>query len=108
MHLARLALLSLLLVGCVNSKEARVAGLDTEKIESYEAQLEELRAQGATPTVTCADQCELSTQTCDVADALCELVSHHPQRPELAPRCARAREACAGRTDTCTRCKTRG
>lgn len=107
MRLARLALLSLLLVACSQRRGARVAGEDDAEIATQEARLEELRAQGASPTATCADRCALTGQTCGVAESLCEVVARHPQRPELATRCVRAREACASGTDTCARCQAR-
>jgi hypothetical protein len=107
MRTARLALLALLLVGCPRRMESRVEGADEEQLTSDEARLEELRVRAALPEATCAEQCSLAPQVCDVAEALCTVVARHPERADLPPRCSRAREACAERTDTCARCRRR-
>ena|SRR5690349_9037259 len=107
MRIANLALLTLALMGCPKQVDTRVAGSDDEQLTTYEARLEELRARGAAGELSCADQCTLATQTCDVAEALCGVVSRHPDRTDLPPRCARARESCAEKTDNCTRCRNR-
>jgi hypothetical protein len=107
MRLANLALLTLALVGCPKQVDTRVAGSDDDQLTTYEARLEELRARGSAGELSCADQCTLSTQTCDVAEGLCAVVARHPARADLPQRCARARESCAEKTDGCTRCRTR-
>ena len=107
MRIARLALLTLALAGCPKQVDTRVAGSDDEQLTTYEARLEELRARGAAGNLSCSEECTLSTQTCDVAEELCAVVERHPDRTDLPPRCARARESCAETTDGCTRCRTR-
>jgi len=107
MRVANLALLSLALVGCPKQVDTRVAGSDDDQLTTYEARLEELWTRGAAEEQSCSDQCTLSTQTCEVAEALCEVVARHPARTDLPRRCARARESCAEKTDGCTRCRTR-
>lgn len=107
MRIASLALLTLALVGCPKQMDTRVAGSDDDQLTTYEARLEELRTRGAAGNLSCSDECTLSTQTCDVAEALCGVVERHPDRTDLPPRCARARESCAEKTDGCTRCRTR-
>ena len=105
---ARLALFALLLVGCPRRMESRVAGSDEDQLTSQEARLEELRARASTPGASCADQCSLAPRVCEVSEDLCAVVARHPERADLPPRCSRAREACAERTDTCSRCGPRG
>ncbi|HYO72434.1 MAG TPA: hypothetical protein VEU33_40825 [Archangium sp.] len=107
MRIANLALLTLVLMGCPKQVDTRVAGSDDDQLTTYEARLEELRAWSSAGELSCPDQCTLSTETCEVAEALCGVVARHPGRTDLPPRCARARESCAERTDGCTRCRTR-
>jgi hypothetical protein len=107
MRVASLALLTLALMGCPKQVDTRVAGSDDDQLTTYEARLEELRARGSAGELSCSDECTLSTQTCDVAEALCEVVARHRDRTDLPQRCARARESCAEKTDGCTRCRAR-
>ncbi|WNG46370.1 hypothetical protein F0U60_21310 [Archangium minus] len=108
MRAASLALLTLALVGCPKQVDNRVAGSDDDQLTAYEARLEELRARGASDgDPTCSDRCTLSTQTCGVAENLCEVVADHPERTDLPQRCIRARESCAETTDSCKRCQSR-
>ncbi|PTL76084.1 hypothetical protein [Vitiosangium sp. GDMCC 1.1324] len=107
MRAASLALLTLALVGCPKQMETRVAGSDDDQLTTYEARLEELRSRGEAGNLSCSDRCTLSTQTCAVSEDLCGVVARHPERTDLPPRCARARESCAETTERCTRCETR-
>ncbi|MGZ3459384.1 MAG: hypothetical protein ACXU86_12880 [Archangium sp.] len=108
MRAASLVLLTVALMGCPKQVEtSRVAGSDDDQLAADEARLEELRARGSTGETSCSNQCTLSRQTCRVAEDLCDVVSRHPDRTDLPPRCARARESCAGTTDDCTRCQAR-
>ncbi|QRK05376.1 hypothetical protein JQX13_35095 [Archangium violaceum] len=108
MRAASLALLTLALVGCPKQVDTRVAGSDDDQLTTYEARLEELRARSASAgDMSCSDRCTLSTQTCGVAEDLCDVVTDHPDRTDLPRRCVRARESCAETTDSCTRCRDR-
>jgi len=106
MRMLRLVLLPLVLVGCLKQVEGRVAGSDDEQLAAYEAKLEELRARGAGEP-SCAEQCDVATQTCGVAEHLCAVVERHPDRTDLPSRCVQARESCATGTERCTSCRTR-
>jgi hypothetical protein len=105
MRAASLALLTLALVGCSKRVENRVAGSDDARLAAYEARLEELSARGASGELSCEGRCDLASQTCEVAEEFCEVVERHSERVDLPPRCVRAREACAERTASCTRCR---
>jgi hypothetical protein len=80
MRMLRLVLLPLVLVGCLKQVEGRVAGSDDDQLAAYEAKLEELRARGAAGEPSCAEQCDVATQTCGVAEHLCAVVERHPDR----------------------------
>jgi hypothetical protein len=107
MRTLRLVLLPLVLVGCLKQVEGRVAGSDDEQLAAYEAKLEELRARGTAGEPSCAEQCDVATQTCGVAEHLCAVVERHPDRTDLPSRCVQARESCATGTERCTSCRTR-
>ncbi|NPD27045.1 hypothetical protein D7Y27_23320 [Corallococcus sp. AB004] len=93
------------LAGCAKHVDTRVAGDDDATIDGIEARLDELRAREQGDDLTCAEQCDVSTRTCATAKELCGLVEQQADRDDLPPRCARAREQCAGANDGCTRCQ---
>lgn len=100
-----LALLALVLAGCPKQVE-RVAGSDDDRIDSASARLEELRLHEHSEALSCSDRCGLATRTCEVAEDLCALVDAHPDRTDLPPRCAEAREQCAQSSTGCARCRS--
>jgi hypothetical protein len=107
MRAASLVLLTVVLVGCPKQVDTRVAGSNDDQLAAYEARLEELRSRGTAGDLACPDRCTLATQTCEVSENLCSVVTHHPDRTDLPQRCTRARESCAESTESCTRCRTR-
>jgi len=92
------------LAGCARNVDTRVAGSDDAAIDSAAARLEELRAREAGDDLSCADQCDVATRTCAVAEELCALVDRNPDRDDLPPRCAQGREQCSSAKDGCSRC----
>lgn len=93
------------LTGCAKHVETRVAGDDDAAIDGIEARLDELRAREQEDNMSCAEQCDVSAKTCATAERLCGLVDRNTDRDDLPPRCAKAREQCAGAGDGCTRCQ---
>jgi hypothetical protein len=96
---------ALALTGCTKHVDTRVAGDDDATLDGLEARLDELQAREQEDTLDCAGQCELSSRTCATAEQLCGLVDRQADRDDLPPRCARAREQCAGAGDGCSRCR---
>ncbi|RKH58072.1 hypothetical protein D7W81_29845 [Corallococcus aberystwythensis] len=94
------------LAGCAKHVDTRVAGSDDAALDGIEARLDELRAREQGDDLTCAQRCDVSAKTCATAEELCGLVEQQSDRDDLPPRCARAREQCAGAGDGCTRCQT--
>jgi hypothetical protein len=101
-----LAVLTVVLAGCPKQVE-RVAGSDDSRMDDAAAQLEELRLQEQSETLSCSDRCSVARRTCEVTQDLCGLVEAHPDRTDLPPRCVRAREQCAQANADCTRCQDR-
>lgn len=93
------------LTACAKHVDTRVAGDDDAAIDGLEARLDELRAREQGDDLTCAEQCDVSARTCATAEELCGLVEKQADRDDLPPRCARAREQCAGAGDGCARCQ---
>ena len=100
-----LALMALVLAGCPKQVDSRVAGTDDTRIDSATARLEEYRVRAQRDDLSCDEQCELGTRTCEVADELCAWVERNPDREDLPPRCVEAREQCAQTRNGCTRCR---
>ncbi len=97
-------LAGLVLAGCAKNVDTRVAGDDDAAIDSASARLEELNARVGQDDLSCADQCDVATRTCAVAEELCSLVDRNPDRDDLPPRCAQGREQCSSTRDGCSRC----
>lgn len=93
------------LTGCAKHVDARVAGDDDAAIDGAAARLEELRAREQEDDLDCAERCDVSAKTCATAEQLCGLVDRNTDRDDLPPRCASAREQCAGAGDGCARCQ---
>lgn len=99
-----LLLAGVALAGCAKNVDTRVAGDDDAAIDSASARLEELNARAQQDGLSCADECDVATRTCGVAEELCALVDRHPDRDDLPPRCAQGREQCSSAKDGCSRC----
>jgi hypothetical protein len=93
------------LAGCAKNVDTRVAGSDDATIDAASARLEELGARARRDDLSCPDRCDVGTKTCAEAEGLCRWVERHPDRDDLPPRCAQAREQCASASDGCTRCQ---
>ncbi len=97
-------LLALVLTGCPKQVE-RVAGTDDSQIDAAMARLEELRLKERSETLSCLERCDVSRQTCALAEELCGLVEANPDRTDLPPRCTEGREQCAQASGGCNRCR---
>lgn len=89
------------LLGCPRRAPTAVAGSADAQMDSWSAELEELRsraAEGAAP-------CPLAERACGVAPQVCGLASQQAEREDFQRRCGTAQEDCAQLRDACSRAR---
>lgn len=89
------------LFACPKAVPENVAGTDDEQMDSYAAQLEEVK----TKEVSCANACQVQAQACGLSQKACEIAGRKADRADFQTRCVAAQEACAASSDKCATCK---
>ena len=96
-------LFALMLIGCVRRGPPTVAGTDEERLDEYNARLEELRVKLRAENPGCDQKCSMTREVCDLATKVCEIAARQPER--LQSSCAAAQEQCAAFGDSCASCR---
>lgn len=101
LRFAPIVVLCAALFACPKAVPENVAGSDDEQMDSFAAQLEEVK----TREVTCTDACKVQGQACGLSNKVCEISGRKADRADFQTRCVSAQEACAAFSDKCASCK---
>lgn len=107
----RLALLALsalltLALGCPKrATNGPSSSSDDELLETYAAQMEELRSRVQVKEPTCDEWRSLAGKACDMSRDICEIAGRHRDRADIQQRCVESQEDCARFNDGAAGCR---
>lgn len=96
------ALAALVLTACPRPVVTTVAGSETEQLDQYAAQLEELRTRS---DLSCDDFCNLKPKACGISKSVCDIAGQNTSNEDFQKRCGQSQEDCARFNESCASCK---